>query len=190
MEMALQFLLDHRYNEEYGLIWGATTADWGDVQPEHDWGVYLTDDTHYSLDIYDNAMMLIAIDNYISMVPEAMEKWQPIRIQISENVRKHLWDTENQKFFPHIYLNGSPFPKDFDENQVYYHGGTAVAIEGHMATFSDVDALSSYSFSGPFLVEGFIGSDMVIVKPDNSSSFPHIDRNPDACFENPPGGIS
>ena len=27
-------------------------------------------------------------------------------------------------------------------------------------------------------------------KPDNSSSFPHIDRNPDACFENPPGGIS
>ncbi|MFC2124023.1 hypothetical protein ACFLU5_04355 [Bacteroidota bacterium] len=138
MEMALQFLLDHRYNEEYGLIWGATTADWGDVQPEHDWGVYLTDDTHYSLDIYDNAMMLIAIDNYISMVPEAMEKWQPIRIQISENVRKHLWDTENQKFIPHIYLNGSPFPEDFDENQVYYHGGTAVAIEADLLTREEI----------------------------------------------------
>ncbi len=41
---------------------GCTTADWGDVQPEHDWGVYLTKDTHLAIDIYDNAMFLIALD--------------------------------------------------------------------------------------------------------------------------------
>ena len=46
LEQSLDFLMNHRYNEGYGLIRGATTADWGDVQPEHDWGVYLTDDTH------------------------------------------------------------------------------------------------------------------------------------------------
>ncbi len=51
LEWAMYFLMNHRYNAEYGLIWGATTADWGDVQPEHDWGVFLTDDTHYTLDI-------------------------------------------------------------------------------------------------------------------------------------------
>lgn len=70
LEDAMNFLMNHRYNETYGLIWGATTADWGDVQPEHDWGVYLTDDTHYSIDIYDNAMFLIAMDNLMELVPE------------------------------------------------------------------------------------------------------------------------
>src|SRR6056297_3268690 len=29
MENALLFLMNHRYNQEYGLLWGATTADWG-----------------------------------------------------------------------------------------------------------------------------------------------------------------
>jgi len=29
----------------------------------------------------------------------------------------------------HVYLEKSPYPDDFDENQIYYHGGTAVAIE-------------------------------------------------------------
>ncbi|MDX2432830.1 MAG: hypothetical protein QNK35_17965 [Bacteroides sp.] len=60
LEWAMEFLMNHRFNADYGLIWGATTTDWGDVQPEHDWGVFLTEDTHYALDIYDNAMFLIA----------------------------------------------------------------------------------------------------------------------------------
>jgi len=38
LDDALQFLMNERFNEHYGLIWGATTADWGDVQPEHNWG--------------------------------------------------------------------------------------------------------------------------------------------------------
>jgi hypothetical protein len=41
LEWAMEFLMTHRYNEKYGLIWGATTADWGDVQPEHKWGFIL-----------------------------------------------------------------------------------------------------------------------------------------------------
>jgi len=39
LEWSMDFLMQHRYNQEYGLIIGATTADWGDVQPEHGWGV-------------------------------------------------------------------------------------------------------------------------------------------------------
>ncbi|ULT24332.1 hypothetical protein KUH03_35820 [Sphingobacterium sp. E70] len=49
---------------------GATTVDWGDVQPEHDWGVHLDESSHIALDIYDNAMFLIALDNYIDLFPE------------------------------------------------------------------------------------------------------------------------
>ena len=29
LEMAMDFLMTHRFNERYGLIWGATTMDWG-----------------------------------------------------------------------------------------------------------------------------------------------------------------
>jgi glycogen debranching enzyme len=138
LEWSMQFLLNHRYNEKYGLIFGATTADWGDVQPEHDWGVYLTDNTHYAIDIYDNAMFLIALDNFMEMVPQKKEQWQPVRDKIAQNTRTHLWDTAKQKFIPHIYLNGSPFPAEWDENQVYYHGGTAIAIEAGLLSKEEI----------------------------------------------------
>lgn len=138
LEWSMQFLLNHRFSEKYGLIYGATTADWGDVQPENDWGVYLTDDTHYAIDIYDNAMFLIALDNFIEMIPQKKRQWQPVYDKIAQNTRTHLWDEENQKFIPHIYLNGSPFPEDWDENQVYYHGGTAVAIEAGLLSKEEI----------------------------------------------------
>lgn len=132
MEKALSFLMEKRYNEKYGLLWGATTADWGDVQPEHGWGVYLTDDSHLAIDIYDNAMFLIALDNFMELVPQSAEKWKPIRNRIAENAMQYLWDEENQKFIPHLYLAGSPFDPNFDENAVFYHGGTAIAIEANL----------------------------------------------------------
>ncbi len=138
LEWSMDFLMNHRYNEKYGLLWGATTADWGDVQPEHDWGVYLTDDTHYAIDIYDNAMFLIALDNLMELIHDKKEKWQPIHDKIAENTRTHLWDETNQKFIPHIYIDGSPFPDDFNENEIYYHGGTAIAIEAGLLSKEEI----------------------------------------------------
>jgi len=129
LEWSMEFVLNHRWSDEYGLIWGATTADWGDVQHCHPWGVYITDDTKYCLDIYDNAMLLIALDNLMELVPATTEKWLSIRNNIAKNTMTHLWDEKNQKFIPHVYLDGSPFPDDFNENEIYYHGGTAIAIE-------------------------------------------------------------
>lgn len=129
LEWSMEFLLNHRWSEEYGLIYGASTADWGDVQHCHPWGVFITEDTKFCLDIYDNAMLLIALDNMMELVPATVEKWQPIRKGIAENTMKYLWDEQNQKFIPHVYLDGSPYPDDFNENEIFYHGGTAVAIE-------------------------------------------------------------
>ncbi len=142
MADAMNYLLTERYDEKYGLIWGATTADWGDVQPEEGWGVVIDDSTHYCIDIYDNAMFLIAIKNYIELLDNEEEKsqWEKRHNQIAENTMKYLWDKENQKFIPHLYLDGSPFPADFDENKIYYHGGTAVAIEAGLLNKEQVKA--------------------------------------------------
>ena len=129
LEWSMDFLMNERFNEKYGLIIGATTADWGDVQPEHGWGVDLDNNTHKAIDIYDNAMFVIALNNLIEIIPLAKTKWEQTKNMIAKNCMKYLWDETNQKFIPHIYLDGSPFPDDFDEAEIYYFGGTAIAIE-------------------------------------------------------------
>ena len=138
LEWAMQFLMEHRYNEKYGLLWGATTADWGDVQPGHVWGVYMDENTHRAIDIYDNAMMIIALDNLMELLPNTKTKWQPIRNDIAKSARKHLWDNEAHKFIPHIYLEGSPFPDDFNENEIYYFGGTTTAIQAGLLSKDEI----------------------------------------------------
>ena len=135
MEKMLVFLLNHRYNEEYGLIWGATTIDWGDVQSRHRWGVKLDDLSIPSIDIYDNAMMLIALDNFLELSADTTKagKWSDVYKSIKNNIRKHLWDEENQKFVPHIYIRAKEF-SDINEEIIYYHGGTIVAMEAGLLT--------------------------------------------------------
>lgn len=141
MERAMDFLFKERFNEKYGLIWGATTADWGDVQPEQGWGVVIDENTHRAIDIYDNAMFLIAINDFIEvgdLNPAEITKWKGIYKSVRQNINKYLWDDKAQKYIPHIYLNGSPFPASFDESKVYYHGGTAVAIEAGLLSKKQV----------------------------------------------------
>jgi hypothetical protein len=140
LNLALDYLLKERYDKKYGLLWGATTADWGDVQPEHPWGVELDESSHRCLDIYDNAFFVIAMQNYMELTGSASlrKQWDSVCKQVKANIRTHLWDKKRQKFIPHVYLDGSPFPSDFDENDIYYHGGTAVAIEAGLLTKDEI----------------------------------------------------
>jgi hypothetical protein len=139
--LALQYVMTERFDREHGLAWGATTADWGDVQPESPWGVELDAQSHRTLDIYDNAMLILALHDYLELLgdrsPEAT-KWRTAREELKRNVRARLWDAKRQKYIPHIYLAGSPFPRDFDESAVYYHGGTAVAIQAGLLSPEEV----------------------------------------------------
>jgi hypothetical protein len=134
LEFSMEFLMNHRWSEKYNLIYGATTADWGDVQHCHPWGVYITENTHYCVDIYDNAMFVIALDNMMEMLPSTIATWKPIKEKLALRTMNTLWDKENQKFIPHVYLEKSPYPDTFNENEIYYHGGTAIAIEAGLLT--------------------------------------------------------
>ncbi|HZQ44835.1 MAG TPA: amylo-alpha-1,6-glucosidase [Acidobacteriaceae bacterium] len=142
MGIAIQYVLTERFDPERGLVWGGTTIDWGDVQPEGVRGVVLDASSHRSCSIYANAMLLIAIAEYIGMLSDAAERahWGKVHRRLHTAIRKHLWDEERQKFIPHVYLDGSPFPAGFDENAIYYHGGTAVAIEADLLSRGEVAA--------------------------------------------------
>jgi hypothetical protein len=139
MNLMLDFLMKHRFTEKYGLIWGATTVDWGDVQPKHTWGVKLDDQSVISMDIYDNAMMLIALDNFLEIcdVPAWTGRWEKAYNEIRENTRKYLWDPNRQKFRPHLYLDCREF-EGINEEEIYLHGGTIVAMEAGLLSREEI----------------------------------------------------
>lgn len=140
VEGMIDYLLKERYNESYGLLWGAMTADWGDVQPLDDFGCDWNELSHKAIDVYDNAMMIIALDYLISLTDDKdqRQKWINLRQVFFDNTRLHLWDTAKQKFIPHLYPGDSPLPEGFDENQIHYHGGTAVAIEAGLLSREEI----------------------------------------------------
>ncbi len=138
---AMQFVLTERFDPEHGLVWGGSTIDWGDIEPGGPVGSWLNANTHRALSIYDNAMLVIALNDYLKLPGVSASEsrhWKIVRDALKQNIRKYLWDAKNRKFIPHVYLNGSPFPKDFDENAIYYHGGTAVAIEAGLLSRREV----------------------------------------------------
>lgn len=140
MGLMVDYLKKERFSEKYGLIYGAMTADWGDVQPNDDFGCDMNELSDLAIDVYDNAMLIIALDYLQEMTDDSVKKqeWKDLRTSLAENVRKHLWDTERQKFIPHIYLDKSPIPEGFDELAIHYHGGTAVAIEAGLLSKEEI----------------------------------------------------
>jgi len=140
LKFSIDYLLTERYSEKYGLIIGATTFDWGDIQVEGGAVVDVDELTHWSIDIYDNAMLVIALKNMEEMASDSSDKkrWAELHASIKTNSRKHLWDASKNKFIPHIYIDGSPFPDSFDENAIHYHGGTAVAIEAGLLNKEEI----------------------------------------------------
>lgn len=140
LENALMFLYTDRFSAAHGLIWGGTRADWGDVQPEDVPGVDLSDASHPSISIYDNAMLVLALGGLQALEAAAGREasaWAARERALRAAVRTHLWT--GTQFVPHIYLDkGSPFPADFDESRIYFQGGTAVAIQAGLLEPAEV----------------------------------------------------
>jgi len=109
-----------------------------------------------AVDIYNNALFVIAIENYIQLAGPGSsdnQEWKSILERIRANTRKHLWEGQLHKFRPHIYLDGSAFPEHFDEHRIYYHGGTAIAIEAGILSKEEVldvfnDMVNNKMFAG------------------------------------------
>jgi len=176
MQDALFYVMKERWSEKYGLVKGATTIDWGDVQPEGGWGVSINEKTRWAIDIYDNAMFVIAIQNFVAMMPSdfhADQDWQNIAKQIKINVRKHLWSASKSKYRPHIYLNGSPFSKDFDEDSRLYSGGSICAILAGFNTRSEVKEINrQLQFAAS--QEKFATIGMTVYPPYPAAEFPNM----------------
>ena len=142
LKRAVAYLVDCKTDAEYGLLTGGTTCDWGDVQPESPWGVFLDENSHICIDIYDNAMFILALRCMADLCDDEAEKagWLSMAEDIAGRCRKYIWDVERMKYRPHLYLDGSPFPAWFDEDAIFIQGGTAIAIMAGVLEEREIDA--------------------------------------------------
>ena len=144
MKEMVDYLMREKYNTQYGLLTGALTADWGDVQPDEDNLCDITENSIVTIDAYDNAMFAIALGDLSRMSDgEESTRWEKMRQDIVGNIRKYLWDDEQNKIIPHIYPEKKPDFGDFDESKVYYHGGTAIAIEAGVLEHDEIGIVNA-----------------------------------------------
>lgn len=161
--LALDWMRQHRWSHAHGLVWNATTIDWGDGQAIRDWeetadGRPLTPErlpeltelnaqSHPALCIYTNALFSLALADYAWLSQQVGRDPAPIHREnaaLRSAIRAILWDADRQKFRPHVYLEkGSPFPADFNEDAIHYHGGTAVAMQAGLLTVEEMRRVTS-----------------------------------------------
>lgn len=141
----LGYLLRERYNPNYGLLFGALTADWGDVQPDSTNVVDFTENTTRTIDAYDNAMLVIALRRLAASNPQmpGLKKYNELSDSIAARTRRYLWDEKNKKIIPHLYIDPSPLPAGFDESEIHYHGGTAIAIEAGLLNLEEIASVNN-----------------------------------------------
>lgn len=176
IENALSYILHDRWSDKYHLVTGATTIDWGDVQPEKGWGVAINEKTKWAIDIYDNAMYVKAIQDWLSIKPASYtlkEDWQKIVTGITSNVKAHLWDKKSQKYIPHLYINGSPFSPEFKENAILYTGGSICAMIAGFNTPQEIKAINN-QFLAAAKKEKFATVGITVYPPYPEKEFPNM----------------
>jgi hypothetical protein len=133
LERALEFVLRSRLNEKYGLLAGAHTADWGDVDmvDEDQKAVYVDERTHWTADIYDQSMFCLACQNLAEMFEALGQReksafWMRQSESIKKNTNKWLWEKDRGFYKVHLHLDS--LCHDFDEDNIFAMGGNAMAI--------------------------------------------------------------
>ena len=135
---AVEYLMNEKLDPGHKLLTGALTADWGDVEDDPVNCVDIGPESTVTIDVYDNAMMVIALRDLAYLDPAGQNKWDSMRQMFADNIRRDLWDSKNHKFIPHLYPQGNKSAMDFDESRIYYHGGTAIAIEADILSNEEI----------------------------------------------------
>lgn len=157
LDAALEWIRRENTDEVTGLLWGTTTMDWGDCQPDdffpghHDFDCRMRNASfsHLAIDAYDNAMFVRAARDleylYAGVgLAKSASRWGERADAISAQVNALMWDEATSHYIPHLYLDGSPFPPEFDEDSLFAMGGTACAALAGM--LSPEQVLASYNF--------------------------------------------
>jgi hypothetical protein len=138
LEQALLYLLNERWSEEFGLLIGAHTADWGDVDmmDGDQQAIYTDNRTHWTADIYDQSMFYQACWNLAEIMDALNEEkrasfWQEKARLIRDNTDKWLWQEDKGFYRVHIHLDD--LEHEFAEDDMFPMGGNTQAIISGLA---------------------------------------------------------
>lgn len=139
LDQALLFLGQFRTDPVSGLITGAHTADWGDVESgdKDQQAIYVDDKTIWTTDIYDQSMFYqAALDiSYLWEVagePGRSAFWREKAEAVKAKTNLYLWQEEKGFFRVHRHVDSSGHA--FAEDDIFAMGGNAQAILSGLAT--------------------------------------------------------
>jgi len=146
LETALEYVLFNRFSKEWGLLVGAHTADWGDVDvvDEGQEAVYVDERTKWTSDIYDQAMFYQACVELSEMweslgEPENARDWYGIASSLHKAANQKLWQEDKGFYRVHVHL--SLWEHEFDESDMFAMGGNAVAVVSGLADSSQAQQI-------------------------------------------------
>ncbi|MFC2165111.1 hypothetical protein ACFLT2_08970 [Acidobacteriota bacterium] len=138
LENSLSYVFDNRFDSRLGLIKGAHTADWGDVDliDEGQEAVYVDDRTNWTADTYDQCMCYQACLSLAEMMQslgreKRSQYWRSKASLIKANANRWLWQPKKGFFRVHVHLNS--LEHDFDEEDIFALGGNTEAILSGLA---------------------------------------------------------
>ena len=138
LDAALKYVLAERFDPGLGLVKGAHTADWGDVDMNASGrtAVYVDASTHWTADIYDQAMFFEAA-NELARMSKALgfaaraAFWSERAAEVRRNANRVLWLDGPGYYRVHVHLD--VLRHDFDEDAMFATGGNAVAVASGLA---------------------------------------------------------
>jgi hypothetical protein len=138
---ALTYVRQNRWTSEWGgLVTGAHTADWGDVDivDSDQQAVYTDDRTHWTVDIYDQSMFYQACMNLALMLElvddtSRSNLWKDTARKLAEGTRELLWQEEKGFFAMHNHLDELTHDS-FEEKDIFAMGGNLQALLSGLAS--------------------------------------------------------
>jgi hypothetical protein len=139
LEKALSFVWEQRRDPGTGLIRGAHTVDWGDVEMEEpdQRAIYTGPGTHWTADIYDQSQFYRSARGVAALLRSkkkdvSARAWETRADGIRRLTDERLWQKELGFYRVHIHI--TPLRHDFDEDAMFAMGGNAEAIDSGLAS--------------------------------------------------------
>jgi hypothetical protein len=138
LDKALSYVDKNCRHKKIGLLTGAHTADWGDVDmvDADQQAVYVDEKTHWTADIYDQSMFFQASLELSRMLEVLGQKerslyWKKNASALRTRAIEQLW-MENRGYF-RVHTHLDDLIHIFNEDDMFAMGGNALAVVSGLA---------------------------------------------------------
>jgi hypothetical protein len=139
LENALAFIFRERFDQTLGLVKGAHTIDWGDVEMEEpdQRAIRMGSNSHWTAGIYNQAQFYAACLELADLwrrggSPAKAAPWAERAAAVRAAADRFLWQEARGFYRLHIHI--TPLRHAFDEDAMFAMGGNAEAVLSGLAS--------------------------------------------------------